>query len=54
MALDRLFRSICRHRRLLQLFVNLVQEFLGLLSMALHVPFIGLLRRNNLLERLLA
>lgn len=41
--------SVGRFCRQLQLVVDLVQEFFGLLSVTFQVPFIGLLGRNDLI-----
>ena len=46
--------AVCRLGREFQLLVRLVQQILGLLSVAIHVPLIGLLRVQNLLPGLVA
>jgi len=41
---------VCRLGGSLQLVVNLVEQIFRLLSMTLHVPFVSLLSRKNLLK----
>jgi hypothetical protein len=46
--------AVCRFGCELQLSIDLIQQVLRLLSVTLHVSFIGLLRRNDPLPGLLA
>ena len=46
--------SICRFGREFEFSAGLIEQLLSLLRVTLHVEFIGLLRCNDSLERLLA
>ena len=50
----KLLVAICGFGRELQLFVHLVQKVLGLLGVALHIPFIGFLCRGDFFIGLMA
>ena len=51
---QRALLSVGRFCRELQLPIDLIQKVLGLLGVTMHIPFIGFLRRDDLIEGLLA
>lgn len=46
--------AVCGFRSGFQFPIGLIEQFLGFLSMTVHVPFVGLLGRDDFIESLVA